>query len=173
MKKMFWSMSAVIITSLLLASCRFTTTPITVSATQAPEATLTQPPVATVSQASAATAAPSLTPTLTPYPLATAEAGRVQVRWYIGLGTGTDPAQLAVEQSVVDDFNASQGKIQLVMEVVPSASAQRTLATEIASGAGPDIVGPVGWAASNAFYGDWADSRSLDPSRSFRYPRLR
>ena len=104
---------------------------------------------------------------MTPYPLATAESGRVQVRWYIGLGTGTDSAQLAVEQSVVNDFNASQSKIQLIMEVVPPASAQGTLASEIASGAGPDIVGPVGWSASNAFYGEWADLAPLIKANHF------
>ncbi|MGD0610970.1 MAG: hypothetical protein ABSB41_05595 [Anaerolineales bacterium] len=170
MKKMFLIMSVVVVASMLLVSCGTAATPTTAApatqppATQPPVATATQPPVAANT---AAPTVPAATPTLTPYPLATAEAGKVQVRWYIGLGTGTDAGQLPIEQSVVDDFNASQSKIQLIMEVIPYASAKDTLATEIASGAGPDIVGPVGWAGSNAFYGEWADLAPLIKANNF------
>jgi multiple sugar transport system substrate-binding protein len=83
-----------------------------------------------------------------------------QIRWYVGLGTGTDPVQLKAELAVVDDFNKTIGKdkkINLVMEVIPYDSAKDTLSTEIAAGNGPDIVGPVGWGGSNAFYGQWLD----------------
>lgn len=41
--------------------------------------------------------------------------------------------------------------------MVPYASARDTLATQIAAGNGPDIVGPVGVGGSNAFYGQWKD----------------
>jgi multiple sugar transport system substrate-binding protein len=84
-------------------------------------------------------------------------AGKVQIRWFVGLGTGTDPAQIEVQEQVVADFNASQDRIELVLEVVPYDAARDTLATQIASGNGPDIVGPVGWGGSNAFYGQWLD----------------
>ena len=167
MRKIFLTITVVVIATMLLVSCRFSATPITISASPAAQATATQPPVVTASQAPAATATSGPTPTMTPYPLATAEAGRVQIRWYIGLGTGTDPAQLPIEQSVVDDFNVSQSKIQLILEVVPSASARSTLAAEIASGKGPDLVGPVGWAASNDFYGEWADLAPLIQANHF------
>ena len=40
---------------------------------------------------------------------------------------------------------------------MPYDGARDTLATQIAAGAGPDIVGPVGWGGSNAFYGQWLD----------------
>jgi multiple sugar transport system substrate-binding protein len=83
--------------------------------------------------------------------------GKVEVRWYIGIGPGTDPAQVKIEQSVVDDFNASQDNILLTMEVVPPPSAASTLTSEIVAGRGPDIVGVVGWAASNI-----ANLQSLD-----------
>ena len=55
------------------------------------------------------------------------------------------------------DFNKSQDKIHLIIEVIPNASARDTISTEIAAGAGPDIVGPVGWVGSNAFAGQWLD----------------
>jgi len=83
--------------------------------------------------------------------------GPVKIRWFVGLGTGTDPAQVTVQEEVVKDFNASQDKIELVLEIVPYDSARDTLSTQIASGAGPDIVGPVGWGGSNDFYGQWLD----------------
>jgi len=86
-----------------------------------------------------------------------APAGKVKIRWFVGLGTGTDPAQVTVQEEVVKDFNASQDKIELVLEIVPYDSARDTLSTQIASGAGPDIVGPVGWGGSNDFYGQWLD----------------
>jgi len=85
------------------------------------------------------------------------EEGTVEVRWFIGMGTGTDPVQVRAEQEVVSDFNRSQDKIKLVMEILPYDSAKDVLSTQIASGNGPDIIGPVGWGGSNAFYGQWMD----------------
>ena len=82
--------------------------------------------------------------------------GKVQIRWFVGLvGNGTNPEQVAVQEEVVADFNVSQDRIELVLEIVPFDAARDTLATQIASGAGPDIVGPVGWGGSNDFYGQW------------------
>ncbi|HSN75485.1 MAG TPA: hypothetical protein VL334_10445, partial [Anaerolineae bacterium] len=140
--------------------------------TEAPaeEAAPTEAPA----EEAAPTEAPAEEPTLTPEEqdaadvaaaaakaaedMAAAEAaGKIPVRWFVGLGTGTDPQQVAVQEEVVADFNASQDAIQLVLEIVPFNSGRDTLATQIASGAGPDIVGPVGWGGSNAFYGQWLD----------------
>lgn len=86
-----------------------------------------------------------------------ASSDKVQIRWYVGLGTGTNPEQIEVQEEVVADFNASQDEIELVLEIVPNESARDTLATQIASGNGPDIIGPVGWGGSNAFFGQWLD----------------
>ena len=104
---------------------------------------------------------------------APASGDRVQIRWFIGLGTGSDAQQIPVEEEIVKRFNESQDRIELVMEAVPNASARDALATQIASGNGPDIVGPVGWDGSNAFYGQYLDlapymmnfdSEGLDPA---------
>jgi multiple sugar transport system substrate-binding protein len=86
-----------------------------------------------------------------------APAGKTQIRWFVGLGTGTQPDQIAVQEEVVADFNASQDAIELVLEVVPFDAAKDTLSTQIAAGAAPDIIGPVGWGGSNAFFGQWLD----------------
>lgn len=92
---------------------------------------------------------------------------KVQVRWFVGLGTGTNPEQVEVQEEVVADFNASQDEIELVLEIVPYDSARDTLATQIASGSGPDIIGPVGVGGSNAFYGQWLDLAPLIESSGF------
>jgi multiple sugar transport system substrate-binding protein len=83
--------------------------------------------------------------------------GPVTIRWSIGLGTGDAPFQMDIEQSVAEDFNNLQDRIKLVIEVVPNAIARDTLATQISSGAAPDIVGPVGWVGANAFSDQWLD----------------
>jgi len=65
--------------------------------------------------------------------------------------------QIPTQEEVVSDFNASQDAIQLILEIVPFNDGRNVLSTQIASGAGPDIVGPVGWGGSNNFYGQWLD----------------
>lgn len=96
-----------------------------------------------------------------------ASGDRVQIRWYVGLGTGTNPEQIEIQEEVVADFNASQDEIELILEIVPNESARDTLATQIASGNGPDIIGPVGWGGSNAFYGQWLDISPYIESTGF------
>ncbi|MGL4648117.1 MAG: ABC transporter substrate-binding protein, partial [Caldilineaceae bacterium] len=92
---------------------------------------------------------------------------RTQVRWFVGLGGGGAAEQLPAQQAVVDQFNASQEEIQLILEVVPFDAARDALATQIASGNGPDIIGPVGWGGSNAFYGQWLNIDSLIESSGY------
>jgi multiple sugar transport system substrate-binding protein len=81
---------------------------------------------------------------------------KVDIRWFVGLGTGNDPAQIVVEQALVDEFNATHDNINLILEVVPY-NGYDALALLIASGQGPDVIGPVGWAGSNGFYGQWLE----------------
>ena len=64
---------------------------------------------------------------------------------------------MAIENEVVNDFNAAQSSVHLTLEVVPSVTAEDTLATEIAAGVGPDIIGPLNWFEANTFYGQWLD----------------
>jgi multiple sugar transport system substrate-binding protein len=90
-----------------------------------------------------------------------APAGVVEIRWYCCLGTGEDPAQVPVENKVVEEFNASHPNIKLKFEVVTFDAARNTLATQIASGNGPDIVGPVGVGGGVAFNDQWLDLAPL------------
>jgi multiple sugar transport system substrate-binding protein len=112
-------------------------------------------PAAPAGAQPAATTAPAAEQ---PAPAAPAASGdRVQIRWFVGLGTGSGADQIPAEEAVIARFNEMQDKIELVAEFVPNSSARDTLATQIASGAGPDIVGPVGWGGSNAFAGQYLD----------------
>jgi len=86
---------------------------------------------------------------------------RTVVRWFVGLGTGQNAEQVEAQEGVVDAFNASQDEIELVIEIVQNDVAYDTLATAIASGDAPDIVGPVGVKGSNAFSGSWMDLEPL------------
>jgi len=140
MKKQLFVLAAIVLAAtMVLAACG-------PAATTAPPAT--QPP---------ATQPPATQPPATEAPTKAPVGPAVQIRWFIGIGTGADPGQVPIEEQVVQDFNDSQNAIHVNMEVIPNASSRDTLSTEIAAGAGPDIVGPVGWIGSNAFAGQWLD----------------
>jgi multiple sugar transport system substrate-binding protein len=172
MKKQLYIVTALLMAaSMILASCG---TPKTVPATAAPATVApatAAPATAAPATAAPATAAPAtaapVPPTPTPYPLANCQAGKTCVRLFVGLGGGTDLAAIAVEESIIADFNASQNEIQGILEVIPHAAGRDTLATEIAAGNGPDLVGPVGWAGANEFYGQWLDLAPFIKSNNF------
>lgn len=82
---------------------------------------------------------------------------RVQIRWYVGLGAGTDAPKIEAQQALVEEYNASQDQIELVLEIVDNAQAYDVLATQIAAGNGPDIVGPMGIRGRASFPGAWLD----------------
>jgi multiple sugar transport system substrate-binding protein len=95
---------------------------------------------------------------VTPVPVETGSTGltadgKVLIRWFVGLGTGAQPDQIADEQAVVADFNASQDKITLSLEIYQNTTAYDILSTQIAAGNPPDIIGPVGFRGFYS-YGD-------------------
>lgn len=92
---------------------------------------------------------------ITPEPVPTSAGGltadgKVLIRWFVGLGTGAQPDQIADEQAVVQEFNSSQDKITLSLEIYQNTTAYDILSTQIAAGTPPDIIGPVGF---RGFYG--------------------
>jgi multiple sugar transport system substrate-binding protein len=71
--------------------------------------------------------------------------GYTVVKWYVGLGTGTALEQIEEEQAVVDAYNAiNTEKIYIALNIIPNAEAYNVLATQIAAGTPPEIIGPVG-----------------------------
>ena len=125
----------------------------------------------TGSNALSAQAQTTIPPTPTPVAVNTfdpnAAAGRTVVKWYVGLGTGGDPQQIDVQRAVVDSFNKSQSSIYLTLQIVSNRVASDTLATQIAAGNEPDIVGPVGTVGRATFDGNWLDLTPLIQSNNF------
>jgi multiple sugar transport system substrate-binding protein len=88
---------------------------------------------------------------------------RIPIRWYVGLGTGSDKDQIPVQKAFEDKFNKSQDEIELRVEIVTNGGgtiARDNLKAQIAAGNAPDIVGPVGKYGRAQFKGAWLD---VDP----------
>ena len=97
-----------------------------------------------------ATALP-IVATRTPGLVATASPeGPIKIRWFIGVGTGRTPDEVNTAREFVKEYNESQGKIELELEVVTTSThdAIDRLMGEIEAGNPPDIVAPAdkGWA---------------------------
>lgn len=143
--KYVWLISFLVILALALAACGGSAEP------------AAQPP-APVEEA----AAPAAPVEATAVPAAPAASGApITVRWFVGLGAGSDEPTFAPQQAIVDQFNASQSDIRLVLEIVDNDTAYDTLATQIAGGNAPDLVGPVGIRGRDSFKGAWLDLQPL------------
>jgi multiple sugar transport system substrate-binding protein len=92
---------------------------------------------------------------------------QTEIRWFVGLGAGSDEPTIAPQQALVDEFNASQTDIKLILEIVDASQSQDVLATQIAAGNPPDIVGPMGVQGRAAFAGSWLDLTPLIESNSY------
>jgi multiple sugar transport system substrate-binding protein len=131
-------------------------------------------PSATTAPASAAptTAAESAAPSLvavTPEPIADAvgpNGGKV-VRWFIGIGSGGKPEQIAAEQKFAADFNGAQKDVYLSVEIYDNSVAAQQLQVQIAAGNPPDIIGPVGVEGLNIFLDNLLDIAPLIASQNF------
>ena len=125
----------------------------------APGASASAEPAASDGGEASAEATPALT--AIPGTGSAAKPGDVEIRWYCCLGTGDAPEQVEVEEKVAEDFNASHPGIHLRFEGYPYQLARDALSVQIGSGAGPDIVGPVGIGGAEAFHGQWLDLQPL------------
>src|SRR3990172_11476829 len=123
MKRSFVTLVVLVGLGILFAACQ--------PATVAPAAT--QAPAAAV----VASATPLTQPTDVP------QADRVQIYWYIGLGTGSQAAQIPPEKAFVEKFNASQDKIQLITIIVDNKFAPDNLIPQEAASTAPNISGPM------------------------------
>lgn len=81
----------------------------------------------------------------------------VEIRWFVGLGAGSDAPQIEAQEAIVEEFNNSQDEIELILEIVDNEQAAGVLSTQIAAGNAPDIVGPVGILGRSQFPGIWLD----------------
>ncbi len=97
---------------------------------------------------------------------------RVEIRWFVGLGTGSQEEQIDGQEKIIEEFNDSQDQIELVVEFVDNGTASSVLATQIAAGNAPDIIGPVGLGGSNAFAGQYLDLSGLIESTGYDIERF-
>lgn len=82
----------------------------------------------------------------------------VPIRWFVGLGAGTDAPLIPAQEAIVEEFNATHDNIELTLEVAPDAEQAATLMqTQVAGGNPPDIAGPVGVKGAAQFEGGWLD----------------
>jgi multiple sugar transport system substrate-binding protein len=133
-----------------------TTSPSTSAASEAPSAAVTAAP------------SPSIV-NITPAPIAAGPGpnGGTVVRWFIGLGAGTQPAQIGPEQAFITAFNGSQKDVYIQYEIVDNTQAANILKTEIAAGNAPDIIGPVGVEGLNLFADQLLDLKPLISSTGY------
>ena len=130
--------------------------------------TATQSPSPSVAASAAATVAP--TPLVTPVPVKPDEPGPnggTVVRWFVGLGAGGQPQQIAAQTTVVNDFNNAQKDIYISLEIYDNKVAGNILRTQIAAGNAPDIIGPVGVEGLNLFIDQLLDLQPLIASTKF------
>lgn len=91
----------------------------------------------------------------------------VTIRWFVGLGTGGNPEQIAAQEEVVAAFNESHDDIELVIEIVENEVASNVLATQLAAGEGPDIIGPAGFIGLLTFQENLLDITPLIESSGY------
>lgn len=165
LKRTLSSLVLLVVFGLILAACgqgAATTPPPPVDEPTAAVAAPVAEPTDTAAQPAVE---PTAVPTPTPVNISTfdesAAKGRTVIRWFVGLGAGNQPAQIPLEEAAVERFNQSQDKIYLALEIIDNTQAYNVLATHIASGDVPDIIGPVGVRGRNGFKGLLLDLKPL------------
>ena len=74
----------------------------------------------------------------------TAAAAPVEIEWFIGLGTGQNEEQVAAENKVVEEFNATPPQHQAQADDRRQHRGRRHARDADRAGDAPDIIGPVG-----------------------------
>jgi multiple sugar transport system substrate-binding protein len=132
----------------------------------APSAAPSQEAVATTAPAPSAEATPLVTPEPVIPDQPGPNGGKV-VRWFIGIGSGGKPEQIAAEQQFAADFNAAQDEVYLSVEIYDNSVAAQQLQLQIAAGNPPDIIGPIGVEGLNIFIDNLLDLAPLIASEGF------
>jgi multiple sugar transport system substrate-binding protein len=119
---------------------------------------LLRPGQSSTATAPSASATATALPTESCVPPGGAVASSVTLRWFVGLGSGTQPDQIEAEKAFVTRYNRDHPcAMPIKLEIVPNTNAIDELKTEIASGNAPDIIGPVGIAGRHTFEGLFLD----------------
>ena len=89
-----------------------------------------------------------------------AAAEPVTVTIFVGMGTGTDPDQVAGQDALAEKFNSTHNDIQIEFLIVPNEEAFERYLTMVSGDNPPDLVGPNGISTIAAFFDTWADMSS-------------
>ena len=76
---------------------------------------------------------------------------------FIGMGTGTDPDQIAAQEALQDEFNSTHDDIKVEFLIVPHEEAGERYLAMLAGGNAPQLVGPNGVSTIAEFFDTWAD----------------
>lgn len=155
--RLFLIFSILVIASMLMAACGGGTTEPTADESPSTETDAGQDTVA-------ATEEPAVVDDMADAP---ASGDATVVRWYVGLGAGTDEATIQAQEDIVAEYNASQNEIVLKLEIVDNDQAYDVLNTQIAAGNAPDIVGPMGIRGRASFPGAWMDLNPLIAANNY------
>jgi multiple sugar transport system substrate-binding protein len=88
-------------------------------------------------------------------PAAPAEKAKVVI--FIGMGTGTDPDQIAAQEALAEEFNSTHDDIEVEFLIVPNEEAPERYLAMLAGGNAPQLVGPNGTSTISQFLDTWAD----------------
>lgn len=152
MKKFWCILTVLLIASLALVACGPSAPEAPAEEPAAEEAAVEEPAEEVVAEEPAEEAEPG---------------EKVQVRWFVGLGAGSDEGTFEPQNAFAEKFNASQDEIELVLEIVDNTVAYDTLATQIAAGNAPDLVGPVGIRGRDSFKGAWLDLQPMIDANNY------
>ncbi len=133
--------SLLVLMGLLLVACGGA------PATEAP------PPPATEAPAEEAESAPVEEPAV--------QGEKVKVVIFIGMGTGTDPDQIAAQEALEEKFNSTHDDIEVEFLIVPHDEAETRYLAMLSGGTAPQLVGPNGISTVAQFFDTWADVEPL------------
>lgn len=86
---------------------------------------------------------------------ATGEKAKVTI--FIGMGTGTDPDQIAAQEALEEEFNSTHDDIELDFLIVPNDEAGERFLAMLSGGNAPQLVGPNGISTVAQFFDAWED----------------
>lgn len=76
---------------------------------------------------------------------------------FIGMGTGTDPDQVAAQEELQEEFNSTHDAIEVEFLIVPHEEAQTRYLSMLSGGNAPQLVGPNGISTVAQFFDTWED----------------
>ncbi len=84
-------------------------------------------------------------------------AEKAKVVIFIGMGTGTDPDQIAAQEALQEEFNSTHDDIEVEFLIVPHEESGERFLAMLSGGNAPQLVGPNGISTVAQFFDVWAD----------------